>query len=148
MTWLYLRATWNTAQPSEVFLEDNGVGEVERPANTLSRLFDLLEERGQDDYGAIDPTQYAFKTAYKLVEEAERYCVVTVPGAPNVDSGGGVRITWKSGDRQVRLVCPATKINPVYIYQESLEGHKSEQNVTAGILAEKLVWLISGGDIL
>ena len=37
---------------------------------TLKRLVALLEEDDIDDYGILQPSQYAFKTVMKLVVEA------------------------------------------------------------------------------
>lgn len=111
---------------------------------SLSRLVDLLEENGEDDYGKTGPTQFAFMTAYRMVERAETLTGLGLPLSPTVDSQGGIRISWRQGDKQVKLVCPATPESQMYIYhyQSSTDASSvRNQNVTAEALAERLSWL-------
>jgi hypothetical protein len=111
---------------------------------SLSRLFSLLDENGEDDYGQIGPSQFAFKTAFLMVAHAISLLDEDLPCAPVVDSEGGIRITWNRYNKQIKLVCPPTKDAPVYIYQASPAGNSlRNQNVTASVLAERLSWLIS-----
>lgn len=115
-----------------------------RLPTSLSRLFCLLEENGEDDYGQVGPSQFAFRTAFLMVAHAIALLNEDVPCAPVVDSEGGVRITWNRYDKQIKLICPATKDAPVYIYQSSLAGNSlRNQNVNASVLADRLSWLIS-----
>jgi hypothetical protein len=111
---------------------------------SLSRLISLLDENGEDDYGQIGPSQFAFKTAFRLVANAISILDEDLPAAAVVDSEGGIRITWNRYDRQIKLVCPATKDAPVYVYRSS-PGDNSlrNQNVTAAVLADRLSWLIT-----
>jgi hypothetical protein len=122
------------AKPADIF--------VLRPLS-IRRLVALLDDTDVDD-DQVGATQYAFKTAFDLVEEAEH--IVGGGGlfsSPVVDSEGGIRITWRCGDRQVKLVCPATREKPVYMYHASPAGNAlRNQNVTAEVLAERLAWLI------
>lgn len=112
---------------------------------SLERLFELLEERGNDDHGAVDPTQYAFKTASQLVLKAECKLIREVKSSPVVDSEGGIRVTWKSGNKQVKLVCPAASNAPIYIYQSSpARSIVYNQDVTFNLLADRLSWLFNG----
>lgn len=111
---------------------------------SLSRIVGLLDESGEDDHGQVGPTQYAFKTAFFFVFEATAILGQDVPAAPVVDSEGGIRITWNHYGKQVKLVCPASKEAPVYIYQSSAAGDSlRNQNVTSTVLAERLTWLCS-----
>jgi hypothetical protein len=113
---------------------------VLRPLS-IRRLVALLDN-GDDDEGDIGPTQYAFKTAFDLIEEAEHVVGGRLVSSPVVDSEGGIRITWRRGDKQVKLVCPATREAPVYMYYAFPEGNDlRNQNVTATVLAERLAWL-------
>src|SRR5271165_6268067 len=78
---------------------------VLRPIS-LRRLVDLLLDDEDEDQASI--TRHAFKTAYRLIEDAESVAGRTLISSPVVDSEGGVRITWRHGNRQVKLVCPGT----------------------------------------
>ena len=111
---------------------------------SLSRLVDLLDEDERDDQYEVGPTQFAFKTAFRLVQQAEAALGEEVSSSPVVDSEGGIRVTWRRGDRQIKLVCPAANNAPLYIYQSSPTGNSlRNQNVTAPVLAERLLWLIN-----
>ncbi len=110
---------------------------------SVQRLVCLLDESGEDDYGKIGPSQFAFKNALLLVVRAITMLGEDVPSSPVVDSQGGIRVTWRHDDRQIKLICPATRDAQVYIYQSSLQGNSlRDQNVTAAVLAERLAWLI------
>ncbi|HEY1185676.1 MAG TPA: hypothetical protein VGE89_15900 [Bryobacteraceae bacterium] len=145
-------ANWTATQSAAASYIDE-VGMAAHPqagapnlAASLSRLVELLEENGEDDYGQISPTQFAFLTAYRMVERAEALAGPGIASSPAVDSEGGIRISWRRGDRQVKLVCPASPEMPIYIYWcESSTDVSSvqNQNVTADALAEKLSWLTS-----
>lgn len=112
---------------------------------SLQRLFDLLDENGEDDHGMIGPTQFAFKTASEFVLKAESMVGRDIKSAPVVDSEGGIRITWRNGNNQVKLVCPATPKAPIYIYRSSsTDSSVHNQNVTVKALADCLSWLVHG----
>jgi hypothetical protein len=113
---------------------------------SLFRLFELLDESGsgEDDYGVVGPTMYAFRSAFLMVAQAISFLDEDLPCAPVADAEGGIRITWNRYGKQIKLVCPSTKESPVYIYQSSPAGNSlRNQNVTASVLAERLSWLIS-----
>jgi len=112
---------------------------------SIQRLLDLLAEKGKDDHGAVDPTQFAFKTALEFVLYAEHILRRETRSAPVVDSEGGIRITWRHGDRQIKLICPGASSAPIYIYQSSSVGSSVlNQNVTSRTLAGRLSWLLNG----
>ena len=127
-----------------------GVGEkAERAAAPLSilRLVNLLDGNGdgekEDDYGAIIPSMFAFETAVGFVRDTMKLLGEDVVSSPVVDSQGGIRVTWRRGGRQVKLICPATKEGSLYIYQSSADGNSVQnQNVTAEALAARLSVLI------
>ena len=108
---------------------------------SIRRLVDLLDDTDKDE-GTVGVAQHIFKTAFDLVEEAEHLAGGNLISSPVVDSEGGIRVTWRHGNRQVKLVCPAVRETPVYIYWASPEGYDLQNNnVTATVLAEKLTWL-------
>jgi hypothetical protein len=109
---------------------------------SISRLFLLLDENGEDDYGQIGPSQFAFKTAFLMVAHAIALLDEDLPCAPVVDAEGGIRITWTRYNKQIKLICPSGKDAPVYIYQSSPAGNSlRDKNVTASVLADRLSWL-------
>ena len=111
----------------------------------FSRLFSILDDSGEDEYGQIGPSQFAFKTACLMVVRAFALLdedIQDIPCAPVVDAEGGIRITWNRYNKQIKLVCPSAKDAPVYIYQSSDTGTSlRDQNVTASVLADRLSWL-------
>lgn len=144
----FVRNTWTATPPSaETFLIDAARAALPQACLTdlpvsLSRLLDLLDESGEDDYGQIGPSQFAFKTAFRMVQRAEKLAGGEFSSSPVVDSEGGVRVTWRNGDRQVKLVCPATQEASTYIYHSSSAGSSiRNQNVTIDALAKQLSWL-------
>lgn len=115
---------------------------VLRPLS-LRRLTSLLDNDDEDE-GRVGPTMYAFKKAFELIEEAEHIIGAGPSSSPVVDSEGGIRITWRNGDKQVKLVCPATREAEVYIYHASPDGNAlKNRNITGAALAERLDWLIN-----
>jgi len=109
---------------------------------SLKRLFLLLGRSGQDDHGEVGPDQRAFRDAVLLVSAAISRLGEDLVSSPAIDSEGGIRVTWRAGKRQVKLVCPADKKSSVYIYWSSPEGNSlRNQNVTASVLAERLAWV-------
>jgi hypothetical protein len=152
-TFLNAGATWDGTRPNDVFLRNREINcdqiATSNSADTLSRLLDLLDENGEDDYGMVSPTQHAFKSAFKLIRDAQRQMGgVRIVGSASVDSVGGIRVAWNREDREIRLVCPASQPSQVYIYQQSESRNRAIHGVSPEVLAHKLSWLISGGDIL
>lgn len=139
------------SMPIPMFTENTWSASDSEPADvlrrlpvSLERLAMLLDENGEDDHGKIGPTQFAFKNALLLVGGAISLLGGDVSSSPAVDSQGGVRVTWRRGDKQVKLICPATPDAAVYIYQASPEGNSlRDRNVTAGVLANRLAWLVN-----
>lgn len=111
---------------------------------SLERLLALLEENGADDYGAIGPSQFAFWRSFKLVADAIAIVGEDFAASPSVDAEGGIRVTWKRGDRTIKLVCPANREQPIYVYYASPLGNAVRNDgITAPVLAERLSWLIN-----
>jgi hypothetical protein len=111
---------------------------------SLSRLLTLLEDNGEDDYGVIGPSQFAFLKAFRMVADAISIAGEDFASSPSVDSEGGIRVTWRRGDRTVKLICPATRDKPVYVYYSSPAGNSLlTENVNASLLAGRFLWLIN-----
>jgi hypothetical protein len=143
---------WTATKPAAAsYIDRVGMAAHPRAAavcqgDSLSRLVDLLDEDAEDDYGRLGPTQYAFKTASRMVKRAELLCGGMLCSSPAVDSEGGIRVSWRQGDRQVKLICPANADGQMYIYHHDASTNDStvrNQNVTAEALAETLSWMSS-----
>ena len=147
----FVRNTWTSTQtPPESYMHVVGMASAPQPSLgreipvSLSRLVDLLDDNGEDDYGVIGPTQFAFKTAFRMIEKAEKIAGGEFSSSPSVDAEGGIRVTWRNGDRQIKLICPSAPDLPMYVYQSSPEGSAlRNQNVTVTALAERLSWLVN-----
>jgi hypothetical protein len=137
---------WLADHVSAIPVKRRRVRERSTPVSvSLQRLTDLLDESGEDDFGVSGPTQFAFKNALNLVTRAESRLDRKVKSTPILDSEGGISVTWRHGDRQVKLACPATPESAPFIYIRSPEGSRLDRkDVTDVGLAAHLAWLLNG----
>ncbi|MHC5726644.1 MAG: hypothetical protein ACYTXY_21400 [Nostoc sp.] len=132
---MYL-SSMTVAQSAQPFSSDITV--------TLKRLVALLEEDETDEYGILQPSQYAFKLAIRLVVDTYEAMGDRFPlASTSTDEQGSIRLTWSkpSPEREVRLVCPATVEQQAYLYHELGDNYAIERDVTASILVQWLQWL-------
>ena len=111
---------------------------------TLKRLIALLEEDETDEYGILQPSQFAFRLAMRLIIDAYEALGDRFPlASASTDEQGSIRLTWskQSPECEVRLVCPATTDEQAYLYHELADNYAVEQGVTASILVQWLEWL-------
>jgi len=150
----FLRYDWDaTSSPAAIVsaqLKAENITDVSANSQpwstTVSRIVDLLELEQEDDYGVLSPTQHSFKKALTMVAAAERQLSNPPIGSATTDSEGGIRVTWRIGDREVRFVCPATNARPVYIYVGGPDhSNVMNENVTSAALTERLCWLTNRG---
>jgi hypothetical protein len=116
-------------------------------AVTLKRLVALLEEEETDEYGILQPSQFAFKRSMELVIEAYDTIGDRFPKASaSTDDQDGIRLTWMKLDteREVRLVCPAQVGQTAYLYHEVGNDYAIERDLTGAILVEWLEWFNQG----
>jgi hypothetical protein len=59
------------------------------------------------------------------------------------DGGGGVRLTWKLGETELRAVFPADARRMQYLYLERGDWHSMIKNFTAATLCSQFDWLLS-----
>jgi hypothetical protein len=59
------------------------------------------------------------------------------------DGGGGVRLTWKFADKELRAIFPADVARMQYLYKEKGEEHSMIPNFTWATLCSQLEWLFS-----
>ncbi|MEM8845330.1 MAG: hypothetical protein AAGB35_09855 [Pseudomonadota bacterium] len=111
---------------------------------TLKRLVALLEEDETDEYGILQPSQSAFKLAMGMVVDVYEAMGDSFPRASvSTDEQGSIRLTWskQSPECEVRLVCPASAEEQLYLYHEMGDNYAVERDVTASILVQWLEWL-------
>ncbi len=107
----------------------------------VAQLVELWKGPESDDYGRLQPTQYAFDKVIQLLVDA---AIVTYPnghqipgGSVSTDSEGGVRIEWIRDPARVHLIVPATDQKAAYVYHEVGNDYATED-----VTAERLsYWL-------
>ncbi|MEG3881202.1 hypothetical protein QT972_27945 [Microcoleus sp. herbarium7] len=109
---------------------------------TIERLIELLDLEAEDEYGILRPTEYAFRTAMKLVVEAYDRMGNSFPKAStSPNKQGSIRLAWENtnADRAVRLICPINADRKSYIYHVS--GESGSKDITsAALLVDRLKW--------
>ncbi|XZN91092.1 MAG: hypothetical protein ACM65M_26440 [Microcoleus sp.] len=110
---------------------------------TVERLIELLDLEEEDEYGILRPTEYAFRTAMKLVVEAYDSMGNSFPKcSTGTDDQGSIRLAWENinADRRVRLFCPSNAEEKAYIYHQKNQEYKSEDLISASTLVHWLEW--------
>jgi hypothetical protein len=110
---------------------------------TVERLIELLDLEEEDEYGILRPTEYAFRTAMKLVVEAYDILGDNFPKASTgTDDQGSIRLAWENinADRRVRLFCPHNANEKAYTYHQKSEEYGSKALTSAVILVDRLKW--------
>jgi hypothetical protein len=109
--------------------------------NMITELRESLTGEEHDDYGVLRPTTYAFNTILDLLFTAavEMGEGRTFPyGSVTTDRDGGIRIEWRNGERNVRLIVPSRQEGMRYIYFEEGEEYRAIPVVTAAELRRRL----------
>ena len=57
------------------------------------------------------------------------------------DGAGGIRLLWRQGKKQVRLVVPAAGASEAYLYWQEGEVYDGQKNISAQAVARRLRWL-------
>ena len=110
---------------------------------TVERLIELLDLEEEDEYGILRPTEYAFRTAMKLVVEAYDSMGNSFPKCSTAtDDQGSIRLAWQNinADCRVRLFCPSNANAQAYVYHQKNEEYKSEDIISASTLVHWLEW--------
>jgi hypothetical protein len=99
--------------------------------------FNNEDEDDQIAQSARDAALIIAESAYAKIPNKWR--------APRIatDGGGGVRLTWKSGEKQLRAVFPADARRMRYLYMEQGENHSMIPNFTSATLCYQFDWLLS-----
>ncbi len=110
---------------------------------TVERLIELLDLEEEDEYGILRPTEYAFRTAIKLVVETYDSMGNSFPKCSEISPNkrGSIWLAWENtnADRAVRLVCSINADQKSYIYHMSGE-YGSKDITSAAILVDRLNW--------
>jgi hypothetical protein len=108
----------------------------------LAFFTEVLQYNKEDEDDQI--AQYARDAALAIAESV----YAKMPNrwrTPRVatDGGGGVRLTWKLGDKELRAVFPADARRMQYLYVEHGENHSMIRNFTAATLCNQFEELFS-----
>ena len=110
---------------------------------TVERLIELLDLEEEDEYGILRPTEYAFRTAMKLVVEAYDSMGNSFPKCSiGTDDRGSIRLAWqnRNADCRIRLFCPSNAEGKAYIYHQKNQEYKSEDIISVSTLVHWLQW--------
>jgi hypothetical protein len=110
---------------------------------TIERLIELLDLESEDEYGILRPTEYAFRTAMKLVVEAYDRMGNSFPKCSiGTDDRGSIRLAWQNlnSNCRVRLFFPSNAEEKAYIYHQKNQEYKSEDLISASTLVHWLEW--------
>jgi hypothetical protein len=111
-------------------------------SGTLRSINILTGEADEGDGYPAVPSVYALDLALQLVERAGARVMTDSPvGSASSDVNGGIRVTWRSESRELRLVIPGTPNGQGYLYVHT--GSKSEISAVLSFdtLAARLAWL-------
>jgi hypothetical protein len=108
----------------------------------LAFCTEVLQYNKEDEDDQI--AQNAQEAALAITQSA----YASVPNkwrSPRVatDGGGGIRLTWRSGEKELRAVFPADVGRMRYLYVEHGEKHWLIRNFTAATLCNQFDWLLS-----
>lgn len=125
-------------------LDVQGVSQLASRSRPVLEAIDALLAGGEDE---VVPTRFAYERARSVVEAAYGQVkthknVPTLIPRPLVttDDVGGIRLSWRTSDRQVRANFGARPDLRSYIYFESALEHSVEP-LDAQHLARRLAWL-------
>jgi len=110
---------------------------------TIERLIELLDLEEEDEYGILRPTEYAFRTAIKLVVEVYDRMGNSFPKCSSgTDDRGSITLDWTSLEPEytVRLFCPFSTEQPVDIYHHTKNENLVEDIVSSSTLVYWLQW--------
>ncbi|MGA7523231.1 MAG: hypothetical protein WBW84_12295 [Acidobacteriaceae bacterium] len=107
----------------------------------LSFLNEILTFNGEDDEDQISDDALGvalFTTIRAYAQKSDNWRKPRIA----TDGGGGVRLTWRTGDKEIRAVFPADLRRPHYLYVEEGDNRLPLiNNFTAITLWDRLAWL-------
>ncbi len=99
--------------------------------NISARIIEIRNDEDEDS----PPTEYAISQALHLTEDSANL-LAQKWRAPRVatDGYGGLRLSWRDGQRELRAVIAGNKDKERYLYWEDIGGYGSIPNFTATTL--------------
>jgi hypothetical protein len=107
---------------------------------------DLVAEAEEDEFGPARPTEFARGFAVNLLRRAASLLSSFPAGSACTDVDAGIRITWREGARQVRLVLAPSPDGRSYAYMQDSRRHQITDVVTYDSVAGLLWWLDRGSE--
>jgi len=110
---------------------------------TVKRILELLDLEAEDDYGILQPTDYAFKTVMNLVLETYEIMSNSFPKAwVFTDEFGGITLEWSNRDKDcaIHLFCPANYDKKAHIYHQKDNDYAVDYEVSSSRLIHWLQW--------
>lgn len=102
-------------------------------------LLQFNRDDEEDQISANALTAALFTTSRAYSESPNRWRNPRIA----TDGSGGVRLSWKFGDKEIRAVFPSEMRRPQYLYEEQGENHCIIRNFTSITLSNKFDWLLS-----
>src|SRR5205085_643412 len=111
-------------------------------AQTFAELQDVYADDEEHNETFLRPTPAAFASALSVVIQAYLSMGHHFPRASvAADGGGGIRLTWMNGERNVRLVFSARDPASPYLYHEAGSEYDVVRDVTPPNVEQWLRWL-------
>jgi hypothetical protein len=98
--------------------------------------FNDEDEEDQIARNALEAALYTTERAYTRLPNKWRNPRIAT------DGGGGVRLTWRLGEKEIRAVFPASMRRPQYLYVEGGDVPYTIPNFTSTTLCDKFEWLL------
>lgn len=117
-----------------------------RAETNISAMLTSIREIMSEELEECDirrPTPHSLLRVLSILLPANQMMLGELPrGAVASDTEGGIRIEWRSGEKEVRLVVSDAERQESYIYYEEGDEYDIETNPESGTLANWLRWLI------
>lgn len=116
------------------------------PPEGIKRIFaefdTIINDNSYDDEYK-KPTDYSVRMMAVILLQSVVGLEIHYPvGDLYADGTGGLRIDWRNGEKQVRLVVPANEDRNIYIYYQNKEDFNGCYDVSGQLLKKFLGWLI------
>jgi hypothetical protein len=95
------------------------------------------------DYDEASPTARTRCVAFRLLWKASRSLLIPLPDNGNLygDGSGGIRIEWRNGERQLRLVIHGSDPRYDYLYHQDGDEYDVETDLSPVNISGWLRWL-------
>ena len=118
------------------------VGDRLPAVDLIQKMESVAGDGEMYEVGEEKPSEHAKSAARNIIRDAWRVGDLLIDGEVSTFYGE-LNITWRVGDRQVRLICFSEEERPPAVYREqvnkgSLGDYELEPNVTSEVLAGRL----------